>query len=319
MGLLKRIKSSWNRIMNNNALKDKIYEIIFESDTPAGKAFDVTLMVCIVASILLVFVESMNGPVVQMLRPYLVAAEYIFTFFFTLEYLLRIYCSKNPRKYIFSFFGIIDLLATIPLYLTWFIGSARYLMVIRTFRLIRVFRVFKLFNFLDEGNLLLRSLIISSRKIMVFFLFVVLLVICIGTVLYMIEGDNPESAFHDIPTSIYWAIVTLTTVGYGDITPVTGVGRFLSAIVMLLGYTIIAVPTGIVSASMMQYKSKSREDEEDDNDKLYEAMKKDDADMKDSELIDVTPHDSSVVHCPRCGKGRHAKDAAYCKYCGSKL
>ena len=165
-----------------------------------------------------------------------------FYFFFRLEYVLRLYCSPQPRKYALSFFGIVDLLATLPLYIGWLFGTARYLLVIRTFRLIRVFRIFKLFNYLNEGNFLLRSLVFSSRKIIVFFLFVLILVTSIGTLMYMIEGQRPGTSFNNIPNSIYWAIVTMTTVGYGDITPETPLGRFLSAIVMLLGYTIIAVP-----------------------------------------------------------------------------
>ena len=156
--------------------------------------------------------------------------EYVFTAFFTFEYLVRIYCSPKPKKYIFSFFGIVDLLATLPLYLGFLFTSARYLLIIRTFRLIRVFRVFKLFNFLEEGNLLLVSLRLSSRKIFVFFFFVLILVTSIGTIMFMVEGTQPDTQFNNIPNCIYWAIVTMTTVGYGDITPVTPVGRFISAL-----------------------------------------------------------------------------------------
>ena len=177
-----------------------------------------------------------------------------------------------------------DLLATLPLYIGWLFGTARYLLVIRTFRLIRVFRIFKLFNYLNEGNFLLRSLVFSSRKIIVFFLFVLILVTSIGTLMYMIEGQRPGTSFNNIPNSIYWAIVTMTTVGYGDITPETPLGRFLSAIVMLLGYTIIAVPTGIVSASMIQEHRRR-----------------------------------VALKCPHCGKDGHEDGAAYCKYRGGKL
>lgn len=251
MNPFKKLTEGWKRLMHDEALKKKIYIIIFESDTPLGKLFDVALMLFIVLSILVVVAESIQSWTDTM-GPYLRGLEYLFTFFFTAEYLLRIYCSPEPRRYVLSFFGIIDLLATLPFYITWLFGPARYLLIVRTFRLIRVFRVFKLFNFLNEGNLLLSSLYISSRKIAVFFLFVLTLVISIGTLMYMIEGQRPGTAFNNIPNSIYWAIVTLTTVGYGDITPETPFGRFLSAIVMLMGYTIIAVPTGIVSASMIQ-------------------------------------------------------------------
>ena len=244
------VRQAWSRLMHNEALRRRLYVIIFQSDTPMGKAFDVALLWCIVFSILIVVVESTRGiPVLA--KQIFTVLEYVFTFFFTLEYLLRLYCSPQPRRYAFSFFGIIDLLSTLPLYLGWIFGSVRYLMVIRTFRLIRVFRVFKLFSFLEEGDLLLRSIMLSSRKIMVFFLFMVIMVIAMGTLMFMVEGNVKGTPFTDIPTSIYWAVVTMTTVGYGDIAPVTPVGRFLSAIVMLMGYTILAVPTGIVSAQFV--------------------------------------------------------------------
>lgn len=258
---MKKLLNRWHRLLHNEALKRRIYIIIFESDTRPGKLFDVALMAFIVLSILVVVAESIEG-VSHVAGPYLRVMEYVFTFFFTAEYVLRLYCSPNPRRYALSFFGLVDLLATLPFYITWLFGPARYLLIIRTFRLIRVFRVFKLFNFLDEGHLLLYSLYISSRKIAVFFLFVLILVISIGTLMYMVEGQQPGTAFDNIPNSIYWAIVTLTTVGYGDITPETPFGRFLSAVVMLLGYTIIAVPTGIVSASMIQSYKKEHQEEE---------------------------------------------------------
>ncbi len=286
---MNRLTSKWKELMNNKPLKKKLYDIIFESETPAGKAFDVTLIACIVLSIVLVVIESFEG-VSGKFSLTLQVLEYLFTFFFTTEYLLRLYCSPNPRHYALSFFGIIDLLATLPLYITWIFGPARYLMIVRVFRLIRVFRVFKLFNFLNEGNLLLRALHASSRKIAVFFLFVIIMVISLGTLMYMIEGQEPGTAFNNIPNSIYWACVTLTTVGYGDIAPVTGLGRFLSSIVMLLGYTIIAVPTGIFSASMVEMVRKENG--------LNENEKR---------------------GCPQCGKRRHGKDAIFCNHCGAML
>lgn len=286
---MNRLASKWRELMNNKHLKKKLYDIIFESETTAGKAFDVTLIACIVLSIVLVVIESFEG-VSGKFSLTLQVLEYLFTFFFTAEYLLRLYCSPNPRHYALSFFGIIDLLATLPLYITWIFGPARYLMIVRVFRLIRVFRVFKLFNFLNEGNLLLRALQASSRKIAVFFLFVIIMVISLGTLMYMIEGQEPGTAFNNIPNSIYWACVTLTTVGYGDIAPVTGLGRFLSSIVMLLGYTIIAVPTGIFSASMVEMVRKENG--------LNENEKR---------------------GCPQCGKRRHGKDAIFCNHCGAML
>jgi len=286
---MNRLASKWREFVNNKHLKKKLYDIIFESETPAGKAFDVTLIACIVLSIVLVVIESFEG-VSGKFSLALQVLEYLFTFFFTAEYLLRLYCSPNPRHYALSFFGIIDLLATLPLYISWIFGPARYLMIVRVFRLIRVFRVFKLFNFLNEGNLLLRALHASSRKIAVFFLFVIIMVISLGTLMYMIEGQEPGTAFNNIPNSIYWACVTLTTVGYGDIAPVTGLGRFLSSIVMLLGYTIIAVPTGIFSASMVEMVRKENG--------LNENEKR---------------------GCPQCGKRRHGKDAIFCNHCGAML
>lgn len=269
--------------MRNEALKHKLYVIIFESDTPAGRTFDMALIICILLSILLAIAESMQGLPVWLTGPFIVC-EILFTGFFTLEYLTRIYCSPHPRKYIFSFFGVIDLLATLPLYLVFFLPNVRYLLVVRAFRIIRVFRVFKLFNFWIEGERLLHSLQESSKKIAVFFLFVVILVISIGTLMYMIEGGQPDSQFNNIPNSIYWACVTMTTVGYGDITPVTALGKFLSACVMLIGYTIIAVPTGIVSVSMI---------------KEYKKLEN--------------------LECSNCHKTGHEENATFCKYCGHKL
>ena len=302
--------------MRNEELKKKLYTIIFESDTPMGKLFDVVLIILIIFSVHLVFIESMEVPL--SIKPWLMRAEYFFTFVFTAEYVLRLYCSPKPRDYALSFFGIIDLVATLPFYMTWLFGSARYLLIIRVFRLIRVFRVFKLFNFLREGNLLLRSIILSSRKIFVFFLFVVTLVTSLGTIMYMIEGDLPGTQFTNIPKSIYWAIVTMTTVGYGDVTPVTGLGRFLSSLVMLLGYTIMAVPTGIVSVSMMnlrdaEKREASQEDSdevEEENMRIVERMKTEDEEF----LADDEPN-----YCPYCGGSILFSGANFCPHCGRNL
>lgn len=279
MKLIKRIQD----FLNDRKLKRKLYVIIFESDTPAGKLFDVILIACIMLSVLLVILESLKGLPTYLTAPFVIA-EFLFTGFFTFEYLTRIYCSPQPRKYIFSFFGIVDLLATLPLYVGLLFPGARYLLIVRAFRLIRVFRVFKLFSFLNEGERLLTALRQSSKKIAVFFLFVVILVTSIGTLMYMIEGTRPDSQFSNIPNSIYWAIVTMTTVGYGDITPATALGKFLSAVVMLIGYTIIAVPTGIVSVSMMnEYKKRMKQE------------------------------------CPNCHRSGHEENANYCKHCGHPL
>ena len=314
--MIKKLKAWWEALMRNEELKKKLYTIIFESDTPMGKLFDVVLIILIIFSVHLVFIESMEVPL--SIKPWLMRAEYFFTFVFTAEYVLRLYCSPKPRDYALSFFGIIDLVATLPFYMTWLFGSARYLLIIRVFRLIRVFRVFKLFNFLREGNLLLRSIILSSRKIFVFFLFVVTLVTSLGTIMYMIEGDLPGTQFTNIPKSIYWAIVTMTTVGYGDVTPVTGLGRFLSSLVMLLGYTIMAVPTGIVSVSMMNIRDAekrevSQEDSdevEEDNMRIVERMKTEDEEF----LADDEPN-----YCPYCGGSILFSGANFCPHCGRNL
>ncbi|WP_195375524.1 MULTISPECIES: ion transporter [Parabacteroides] len=282
-GFFCRIRNNINAFLHNKKLKEKLYIIIFESDTPKGKLFDVFLIGFIIASVLVVILESVVT-FSDRFKLILQVLGYVFTAFFTFEYLVRIYCSPKPKKYIFSFFGIVDLLATLPLYLGFFFRGARYLLIIRTFRLIRVFRVFKLFNFLEEGNLLLVSLRLSSRKIFVFFFFVLILVTSIGTIMFMVEGTQPDTQFNNIPNCIYWAIVTMTTVGYGDITPVTPVGRFISACVMLIGYTIIAVPTGIVSATMMKEHRKR-----------------------------------SLLQCPHCFRTGHEEEAKFCKYCGGKL
>lgn len=314
--MIKKLKAWWEALMRNEELKKKLYTIIFESDTPMGKLFDVVLIILIIFSVHLVFIESMEVPL--SIKPWLMRAEYFFTFVFTAEYVLRLYCSPKPRDYALSFFGIIDLVATLPFYMTWLFGSARYLLIIRVFRLIRVFRVFKLFNFLREGNLLLRSIILSSRKIFVFFLFVVTLVTSLGTIMYMIEGDLPGTQFTNIPKSIYWAIVTMTTVGYGDVTPVTGLGRFLSSLVMLLGYTIMAVPTGIVSVSMMNLRDAEKreanqedsDEVEEDNMRIVERMRTEDEEF----LADDEPN-----YCPYCGGSILFSGANFCPHCGRNL
>ena len=281
---MKSIKQWWKGLKANESLKNRLYIIIFESDTREGKLFDTVLIGFIVSSILVVILDSVFRFDTYANIGFQVL-EYLFTAFFTFEYLVRLYCSPNPRQYAFSFFGIIDLLSTLPLYLGFFLQGARYLLIVRSFRLIRVFRVFKLFSFLNEGNLLMQSLWISRAKIGVFFLFVLILNISIGTLMYVVEGNRPDTPFTDIPASIYWSIVTMTTVGYGDITPITGMGRFLSAVVMLFGYTIIAIPTGIVSAALFE-EGRLRKQER---------------------------------SCPHCRKQIDDTDARYCPYCGKLL
>lgn len=276
------LRKKWNSFLHDEELKRKIYMIVYDTDTPLGRIFDLLVVGFIVSSVLVVILESLSffPPTFKLC---LNIMEWVFTVFFTIEYLLRLYCAPVPSTYALSFWGVIDLLATLPSYLSFFFPAAHGLLTIRIFRLLRVFRIFKLFSYWREGEILVNSILASSKKIIVFFVFVLLMVICIGTLMFMVEGDETGD-FQDIPSSIYWAIVTMTTVGYGDITPATTLGRFLSAFVMLLGYTVMAVPTGIVSAQMI---NDSRE--------------------------------KKAIPCPHCHQPGNDHDAVYCKYCGGKL
>lgn len=265
--------------------RKRLHEIIFEADTFAGKAFDVTLLLLIILSVLLVMLESMQ-PVAADYGDWFYAAEWILTIAFSIEYMLRIFCVYQPRHYIKSFYGIIDLLAVLPTYLSLLLPGAQYLLVVRSMRLLRVFRIFKLVSFLKESQILVTALKASRIKITVFLSFVVMLVIIIGSVMYVIEAGQ-GSGFSNIPKSIYWAIVTLTTVGYGDIAPATALGQFFASCVMILGYAVIAVPTGIVSAELF----KTKEGKQFNN----------------------------TRSCQSCGREGHDTDADYCKYCGALL
>lgn len=262
------------------SLRARLNAVIFEADTPAGKAFDVALLAAIVASILVVMLSSVAGYQLRYGR-LLAALEWGFTGLFSLEYLLRIYSADRRWRYLVSFYGLVDLLAVLPSYLGLFLGGAQPFLVVRSLRLLRVFRVLKLVYFLEEAEALARALRASRAKITVFLLAVIALVLIIGSVMYVIEG--PASGFDNIPVSVYWAIVTLTTVGFGDITPQTPLGRLLSSVVMILGYGIIAVPTGIVT----------------------------------SELSRTGRQDRRI--CPACQQRGHAADAAFCRRCGAKL
>lgn len=274
-----------------NPKKEKIHRIIFGAETPTGKLFDIILMITILLSVMVVMLESVDT-LEQKFGRLFVVLEWIFTIFFTIEYGLRLYCVYNPKKYALSFYGIIDLLAIIPTYLSLIISGSQYLIVIRALRLLRIFRIFKLVKFLNEGDTIVRALINSRAKIAVFILFILLLVTILGSIMYLVEGGFNDE-FDSIPRSIYWAIVTLTTVGYGDISPHTNFGQFIAAFVMLLGYAVLAVPTGIVSAEMVQ------------------ATKK-----KKSKLKKVA---ISNVACRYCSMDGHDPDAVHCKYCGELL
>ena len=228
-------------------MRKKLYRIIFESDTPAGKAFDVALLIAILLSILVVTLESVHW-IMAKYNGVIKAAEWFFTILFTIEYALRIYCAPRRLRYILSFYGLIDFISILPTFLSLFVAGTQYAMVIRSLRLLRVFRVLKLTHFLGEAEVLRKALRQSAAKIIVFIGVVVTMVYIVGALMYLIEG--PENGFTSIPTSVYWAVVTLTTVGYGDIAPQTIAGQMLATVVMILGYGIIAVPTGIVSVEM---------------------------------------------------------------------
>lgn len=270
-----------NSDQNNHSLRERLHGIIFHADSPAGKAFDVVLLWAILLSIVVVSLESVASIRAQFGWEFR-AIEWVLTILFTIEYMLRVACVKKPSKYIFSFYGIVDLLAVLPTYLGLFFADTHYLIVIRILRLLRVFRVFKLVRYLGEARVLMDALRASRPKIVVFLGGVFSLVVIVGTVMHVLEG--PESGFTSIPKSIYWAIVTVTTVGYGDITPHTPIGQAISALLMIVGYGIIAVPTGIVSAELTRL-----------------------------------PRSVATHACTECGRDLHDPDASFCKYCGGKL
>lgn len=236
--------------------KQEIFTIIFKSDTPAGKKFDIWLLIMIAANILVIILESLDGPA-RWFSLTMRGLGWVFTLMFTFEYYLRIYCLKKPARYLFSFYGIIDFLSIAPAYLSLFFPALSSLSVLRLMRMLRIFRIFKMQRFLDEGHFLLEALRRSLVKIAIFMMFVFLGAVVLGAVMYGIEGDkNP--AMNSIPKGIYWAVVTITTVGYGDIAPVTPLGQWTSMLVMLLGYSIIAVPTGIVAGETINEHKRQR-------------------------------------------------------------
>lgn len=263
-------------------MREKIYRVIFKTDTPAGKAFDIWLLVMIMLSVATVMIDSVTE-IHNAHTRLLMLVEWGFTILFTIEYALRIYCVEHRWKYTCSFFGVIDLLAILPTYMDLFIDGAQYLAVVRILRLLRVFRVFKLVRYLDEMSLLILALKASRWKITVFLGAVVTTVIVIGAGMYVIEGE--QNGFKDIPTGVYWAIVTLTTVGYGDVTPQTSLGKFVASFIMIMGYGIIAVPTGIVSVELQEATRRRRKKRE----------------------------------CKECGSEDHDTDAFFCKRCGTKI
>jgi len=263
--------------------RERLHEVIFEAETREGKWFDIILMIMILLSILTVMLESIESYYLVYFKLFL-SLEWIFTIFFTIEYFLRIYSVYSPKRYIFSFFGIVDLLTLIPSYLTIFVPGLHTLMIIRGLRLLRLFRIFKLEAFIDQGNIIISSLIESRNKILIFTMTILITVCILGSAMYLIEKDvNPN--FDNIPRSIYWCIVTITTVGYGDISPVTSFGQFLAAIIMLLGYVIIAIPTGIVTSAILSGQNKM----------------------------------ANTITCKNCAKEGHDAEATFCYKCGYEL
>jgi voltage-gated potassium channel len=262
--------------------RKRLHTVIFEADTPAGRAFDVTLIFCILTSVTLVVLESIASISARWHRE-LFIAEMFFTTLFTVEYILRLIAVRRPLSYARSALGLIDLLAIAPTWLSLFIPGANYFLTVRVLRLLRIFRILKLTEYLAEAGVITNALRASRRKIFVFLCAVLTLVVLIGALMYIIEG--PRHGFADIPTAMYWAIVTLTTVGYGDLSPRTPAGKLLASVVMILGYAIIAVPTGIVT----------------------------------SELTEARHRGQSRQSCPECGREGHDDDAKHCKFCGHAL
>ena len=269
--------------MSYKNFKHRLHEIIYEADTRAGKVFDLVLLIFILSSVVLVALESVDQ-IGQKYHDQLNIAEWIITIIFTVEYVLRIISINKPSKYIFSAYGIIDFVSTVPKYISLFFVGTQSLLALRALRLLRVFRTLKLTHFVGESNSMVKALARSKTKILVFMFSVVILCIIFGTIMYMVEDD--ESGFTSIPRSIYWCIVTLTTVGYGDIAPVTSLGQFFAAIIMVMGYGIIAVPTGIVTAEFTEQNKQI---------------------------------DTNTQACKACMNPDHKDDAIYCHHCGELL
>jgi len=271
-----------NKSKEYSKLRFKLHEIIFEADTQAGKLFDILLIISIVLSVIFVMLDSMKS-IRDQYGIQLYWFEWFFTILFTIEYILRLYCTGNRLKYAKSFFGIVDLLAIVPTYLSILIPGSQFLLVIRLLRILRVFRILKLAQYVGESALLVEALLASRRKIFIFLLTVLTLVVILGSLMYLVEGE--ENGFTSIPQSIYWAIVTITTVGYGDIFPQTAIGRIIASFIMIIGYSFIAIPTGIFTV----------------------------------EFARVFRGTISTQVCISCNAEGHDTDAKFCKYCGSIL
>ncbi len=270
--MVRRLPGAW---------RDRLFRVIFLSDTPAGRRFDVVLIAAIVASVTVVVLES-SAPVRAVLGPFLTVAEWIFTGLFLVEYVLRLLCAYRPHRYALSFFGLVDLFTVLPAFLGLLLPGSHYLGVLRVLRVLRVFRVLKLVPYIAEATLIVDALRASRRKITVFLFAVLLIALTLGSLIYVIEGE--ANGFTSIPRSLYWAVVTLTTVGYGDISPQTGPGQALAMLIMIMGYGMIAVPTGLVTVEVshaLQARDQRR--------------------------------------CQACSKASHERDAAFCRHCGTRL
>ncbi|VXB76041.1 MULTISPECIES: ion transporter [Chryseobacterium] len=269
-----------NLVPGDKLWKRFLFRIIYRADTKLGKLFDITLLSLILVSTFIIMMESVPK-LDKKYHVYFIISEWVISVFFTAEYWARIAVLKNKKHYIFSFFGIIDFLSLVPFYLSFFFPVTKYFLIFRMLRMLRVFRVFNLLDFMNDGSVIVRALRNSSRKIYIFLLFLIIFSVIVGSLMFMVEGGRP--GFETIPQSIYWAVVTVTTVGYGDVSPITPMGKFFAVILMLAGYSIIAVPTGIVTAEMRNKR-------------------------QNLELV-----------CDRCGNEDIDDDARYCKQCGKKL
>lgn len=276
-------------------IRQKLYIIIYGVNTPAGKAFDIGLLIVILLSVFTIMAETVEG-IDQRFHRELIVLEWIFTVVFTIEYLTRIFVSKKPFRYIFSFYGIIDLLSILPMFFSLFLVGSHILSSFRILRLLRLFRVFRLIEFMEESSRLKVALLASRAKIMVFLYTVMIISILIGTLMYYIEG--PKNGFTSIPKSVFYTIVTLTTVGYGDMVPTTALGQFFSMVLMVIGYGIIAVPTGIVGVEIAREAGKKLSKDNENN-------------IKHTKLNGIV--------CAHCNKEGHRNDADYCYSCGHYL
>lgn len=276
------MEESFSKTMSS--FKNKVFTVIFHSDTRAGKWFDIALILSILTSVLVVMLDSVQSLSIKYDKPFHII-EWFFTILFTIEYLLRLYCTPQPKRYARSFFGLVDLVSILPSYLALFIPGGQYLLIVRSLRILRIFRILKLTQYVGEAHLLMRSVISARYKVLVFLFFILTVVSIFGSFMYLVEG--PEHGFTSIPTSVYWAIVTVTTVGYGDIAPQTPLGQAIASLMVIIGYSIIAIPTGIFTA----------------------------------ELSKQIKHDfkSTGPECQACGHANKEPQAVYCSECGAKL